>query len=227
MRYQRSAEPLDDLMQVASLALVKAVDRFDATNGAAFSSYAVPTIAGELKRYFRDRTWTVRPPRELQELTLRVETATTELGLQLDRSPTVRELAEWLDVDDERILEALQARSARGALSFEAPARDQDDERHTLQDTLASADDDYERAETRVVVDGLTTGLSARSREILRLRFDEDMTQAQIGERLAISQMQVSRLLRQALDQLRVLAGQDDAPGIDAACEPSPQLVAG
>ena len=147
-RYQRGSEPLDDLVQVASIALVKAIDRYDPARGYAFSSFAVPTIAGELKRHFRDHTWMVRPPRGIQELTLRVEGALARLTQQLDRSPTTSELAAAVGVCDEEILEAMQARSARGALSLHAPQGEPGDAT-SLEDTLGAEDPDIERAEQR------------------------------------------------------------------------------
>lgn len=205
-RYAHSGEPLEDLVQVASLALVKAIDRFDPARGVAFSSFAVPTILGELKRHFRDRSWTVRPPRDLQELSLRVDRAATRLSQQLDRAPTVAELAEALGTTDEHVLEALQARGARGALSFDAPAGGRDSEHVALEDVLGASDDGFALAETRVVVDGLLAGLSQRNREILRMRFEDDLTQAEIGEVFGVSQMQISRIIRQSLEQLRHFA---------------------
>ncbi len=207
-RYEHSGEPIDDLVQVASLALVKAIDRFDPDNGAAFTSYAVPTIAGELKRYFRDKSWAVRPPRGLQEMTLRVEAAVSELTQLHDRAPTIAELAAAIDATDEQVLEALQARGARGALSFDAPGTGGQDDRPTLQDTLASSDDGYGLAEQRAILDPLLRTLSSRSREVLRLRFQDDLTQAEIGARLGVSQMQVSRLIRQAIVHLRHVSEQ-------------------
>ena len=201
-RYERSSEPLDDLIQVASLALIKAIDRFDPTQGTAFSSYAVPTIVGELKRHFRDRTWTVRPPRALQELTLRVEQSSTRLSQELDRAPTVAELATAARGNEEQILEALQARAGRRGVSLQTPRSD-DDDSQVLQDTIGAPDDGFADAESREMLDSLMTGLSPRSRTILRLRFEDDLTQAEIGELLGISQMQVSRLIRQALQRMR------------------------
>ena len=201
-RYSRSGEPMDDLVQVASLGLVKAIDRFDPAQGTAFSSYAVPTIVGELKRHFRDRTWTVRPPRALQERTLRVEHAITELSHQLDRAPTVGELATELDSSQEEILEALQARDGRSGVSLEATGNG-DEDRPALQDTLGSIDDGFSTAESRATLDSMMAGLPPRSREVLRLRFELDLTQAQIGERVGVSQMQVSRLIRHALTYMR------------------------
>ncbi len=204
-RYQHSTEPIDDLVQIASLALLKAIDRFDASQGTAFSTFAVPTIVGELKRHFRDRTWTVRPPRALQELTLRLERAVARLSTCLDRAPTVSELAADLGIDEEQILEALQARGGRAGVSLEAPRSGEDDEL-TLQDTLGGPDDGFRLAESRVLLEDLTAGLSARSREVLRLRFEQDLTQAEIGELIGISQMQVSRLIHGALAHMRLIA---------------------
>jgi len=204
-RYERSDEPLDDLIQIASLGLVKAIDRFDPALGNAFSSYAVPTMTGELKRYFRDRTWAVRPPRGLQALTLRVERTTTRLTAQLDRAPTVKELASATGSSDEEILEALQARGGRDALSLQAPSG-----RHgqaaMLGDMLGAGDDGYGQAESRAMLEELMTGLPRRTRDILRLRFEADLTQAEIGARFGVSQMQISRIIRHALEQLRETA---------------------
>ncbi len=201
-RYHRGSEPLEDLVQVASVALVKAIDRYEPGRGNAFSSFEVPTIAGELKRHFRDRTWMVRPPRGMQELTLRVESALAELSQQLDRAPTTSELAAAVGADDEQILEAMQARSARGALSLHAPQNESGDA-IALEDSLGAEDPEIERAEARAELDRLLTSVSPRSRAILRMRFEEDMTQAEIGAVVGISQMQVSRILRQTISKLR------------------------
>jgi RNA polymerase sigma-B factor len=202
-RYETSCgEPLEDLVQVASLGLVKAIDRYDPSRGVAFSSYAVPTIAGELKRYFRDRTWAVRPPRDLQELTLRVEAAASELTASADRAPTVAELAAALRAGEEDILEALQARRARAAVSLSSPIRLGDDRGSVLEDTLGSGEDGYACAEDRVALERLLRCVSPRVRLVLRLRFERDLTQAEIGELLGVSQMQVSRIIRSAISQL-------------------------
>ncbi len=208
-RYERAGESLDDLVQVASFALVKAIDRYDPALGNAFSSYAVPSIVGELKRHFRDRGWAVRPPRGLQELTLRVQRAATELTTQLDRAPTVPELAAATQSTDEEVLEALQARSGRDSMSLQAP-RGGDDEQSALQDTLGSAEDGYTQAETRVFLAELMTGLPKRTRMILRLRFEEDLTQREIGDLFGVSQMQISRVIRQAISRLRQVADQHE-----------------
>jgi RNA polymerase sigma-B factor len=213
-RYELASEPLDDLVQVASMGLVKAVDRYEPGRGCAFSSYAVPTIVGELKRHFRDRTWTVRPPRALQELTLRVEAARLRLSQELERAPTVSELAVATGSTDEHVLDALQASTARGALSLQSPTggREEDAE---LQDTLGASDDGYAHAETRALLDALLTGLTPRARIVLRLRFEQDLTQAEIGALLGVSQMQISRIIRQALGRLRHIADQQQRAGGD------------
>ena len=201
-RYERADEPMEDLVQVASLALVKAIDRFDLVQGTAFTSFAVPTIVGELKRHFRDRGWSVRPPRSVQELSLRVARATSELTQDLDRSPTVCELAAALNGDEEQILEALEALRGRDAVSLQAPAGD-DSGASEIQDTLGSLDEQLAHAESRVLIDSLGAGLQARSREVLRLRFEQDLTQREIGQRFGVSQMQISRVIRQALTHMR------------------------
>ena len=204
-RYEQSGEPLEDLVQVASMALVKAIDRFDPQRGAAFSSYAVPTIAGELKRYFRDRSWAIRPPRDLQELALHVDRTADRLSTQLNRSPTIGELAAAIDESDEVVLEAMQARSAYSTLSFQAP-HGRSDDRAVLQDVLGTEEEGYEHAEQRAVIDRLLRGVSERERLVLRLRFEEDLTQAEIGKLLGVSQMQISRILRGAIERLRDIA---------------------
>jgi RNA polymerase sigma-B factor len=208
-RYERAGEPLDDLVQVASFALVKAIDRYDPALGNAFSSYAVPTIAGELKRHFRDHGWMVRPPRGLQELTLRVERAATRLTAQLDRAPTVRELAAAIDASDEEVLDALQARIGRDALSLQATPGGAG-EQPALQDILGTPDGGYTNAEMRVFLADLMTGLPQRTREILYLRFEEDLTQREIGDLFGVSQMQISRVIRQAMRRLREIADQHE-----------------
>jgi RNA polymerase sigma-B factor len=206
-RYDRSSEPLEDLVQIASMALVKAVDRYEPSRGHAFSTYAVPTISGEIKRHFRDRGWSVRPPRDLQELTLRIEAAMTALSANNDRTATVAELAETLDLPEEAVLEGLQARGARGALSLQGTVGGAAD--RTLEQTLGCSDPGYAQAEARVLVGGLLANLPPRTRYILRLRFEEDLTQSEIGALVGVSQMQISRITRAAIEQIRVLAAAD------------------
>lgn len=203
-RYQRSSEPFDDLVQVAALGLVKAIDRYEPARGCAFSSFAVPTITGELKRYFRDYSWAVRPPRDLQDLTLRVDGVAAELTRQLERAPTAAELSQAAGITDEQLLDAMQARSARGALSLQAPGGD--GEGITLEERLGHDDGGIECAETSADLAGLLARVSPREREILRMRFEEDMTQGQIGEIIGVSQMQISRIIRRALQRLRDVA---------------------
>jgi RNA polymerase sigma-B factor len=205
-RYQRSEEPLEDLVQVASLGLLQAIDRFDTGRDVPFLSFAVPTILGELKRHFRDRTWSVRPPRDLQELALRVDRAVTELSLGKHRAPTVAELAEALNTSEEQVLEALLAAGAYHAGSLDAPRPGRagfDTPGESVADVLGEEEDGFERAEERATLAPLLAGVSSRERLVLMLRFGEDLTQAEIGERIGVSQMQVSRLIRQALIRLR------------------------
>jgi RNA polymerase sigma-B factor len=205
VRYRRQSEPLEDVMQVASLGLLKAIDRFDPDRGIAFSSFAVPTMLGEVKRHFRDKSWTVRPPRDLQELTLRVEQATTQLSSALSRAPSVTELSEHLGVNDEDILEALEAGRARSATSLSAPRGDEDDG-STLGDMLGDDEDGFARAEDRATLAVLFAELTPRERTVLTLRFKQDMTQAEIGEIVGVSQMQVSRIIRGSIERLRIAA---------------------
>jgi len=214
-RYQRAGEPLDDLMQVASMGLIKAIDRFDPSREIAFSSYAVPTILGEIKRHFRDRTWAVRVPRDLQELTLRVDKAVGELSENLRRQPSISEIGDAVGADEEHVLEALQAGGAYRAISFDAPRGNEgQDEVATLSDTIGISEEGFDRAEERATLANLLTTVTPREREVLRMRFEEDMTQAEIGAVIGVSQMQVSRVIRQALLRLRAAAdeGAGEAP---------------
>jgi len=211
LRYQRSGEPLDDLLQVASLGLVKAIGRFDPDRAVAFSSYAVPTILGEIKRYFRDRTWAVRVPRGLQELSMRVDRAVSALSEELHRSPSVKEIAVAICAVEEDVLEALQAGGAYRAVSFEAPTGGSGDDAATLADSVGVDEDGFDRAEERATLDALLQAVGAREREVLRLRFEQDMTQAEIGASIGVSQMQISRIIRQALQRLRDAADERSA----------------
>ena len=204
LRYRRSAEPFDDLLQVASLGLVKAIDGFDANRGIAFSSYAVPTILGEIKRHFRDRTWAVRVPRGLQELSARVDRGVGQLAEDLHRQPSVQEIALHIGAEEEEVLEALQAGNAYRSLSFETPrGAGADEDVTTLADAIGVEEIGFHRAEQRATIDTLLAAITPRERETLRLRFEEDLTQAEIGEIIGVSQMQVSRIIRQALGHLR------------------------
>jgi RNA polymerase sigma-B factor len=213
-RYQRPEEPFDDLFQVACLGLVKAIDRFDLTREVAFSSYAVPTILGEIKRYFRDRTWSVRVPRDLQELALRVDRKVSELSTDLRRQPTVTEIAEAVGIEEEDVLEALEASGAYRATSLSTPRGNDDEAGETLGDTVGTSEEGFGLAESRATLEQLMRAVTPREREVLRLRFEEDLTQAEIGEQIGVSQMQVSRIIRQSLARLRTVArtGGEDPP---------------
>ena len=211
LRYQRSGEPFDDLLQVASLGLIKAIDGFDPHRGIAFGAYAVPTILGEIKRYFRDRTWAVHVPSHLQDLTLRVDRAVSELAERLHRQPSVAEIVVAVGADEEAVLEALQAGGAYRARSFDEPSSGGDDAAPTLGESLGVAEHGFARVEARVTFRALLNVVTAREREVLRMRFEEDMTQAEIGAVIGVSQMQVSRIIRQAIARLRVAA--DRPPG--------------
>jgi RNA polymerase sigma-B factor len=200
-RYLGAREPVDDLIQVASVGLVNAIDRFDPERGIAFTSFAVPTILGELKRYFRDVGWSVRVPRSAQEAALKVEQAVTTLSARSGSSPDVTELAEYLEWDVDDVLDALEAGAAHHAASLDAPTAD-DDESLTLGESLGEADPQLSSADTRLSVAAATRELTPRQRRVLALRFAEDRTQAQIAELIGVSQMQVSRILRGALAQL-------------------------
>lgn len=204
-RYQRSGQPLDDLVQIASIGLIKAVDRYDPTRGVSFESYAVPTILGELKRYHRDRGWSVRMPRRLQELALLLKDAVPRLSQELRRSPTIEEIADHTGLMTEEVLEALDAQDAYASLSLDAPL-DEHSESATLADRV-SIDDDLEIVEDWVEFEPHLRRLSERERRIIVLRFFKDWTQSEIAEELGISQMHVSRLLSQTLKALRDAVG--------------------
>ena len=198
-RYAGQPSGADDLNQVAAIGLMKAIDRFEPERGLALSTYAVPTILGELKRFLRDTTWAVRVPRDLQETTLRVERESTRLERSLGRAPTVAELAAELGLTVEQVLEGMEAGVAHRALSLDAPRRDDEDDGGSYAEALGRDDTHLARAEARADLEPLLARLADRDREILRLRFGEDLTQSEIGTRLGISQMHVSRLIRRAL----------------------------
>ena len=204
-RYQRGGEALDDLVQVASLGLLKAIDRFDPTRETAFSSFAVPTILGELKRHFRDKGWSVRVPRDLQELAVRVDRVGEELARELARAPTPGEIGERVGATAEQVLEAREAAGAYRAVSLDRP-RDDDEDGDGVADSVGAEDPGFGLAEDAATVQRLMRVLSDREREVLRLRFEEDLTQSEIGQRVGVSQMHVSRLIRQSVARLREAA---------------------
>jgi RNA polymerase sigma-B factor len=206
-RYARNGEPIDDLLQVASIGLIKAVDRFDPARGTAFSSFAVPSILGELKRYFRDHGWAARVPRPLQERVLKLNAATEELAVELRRAPTPRELAAATGESVEDVLEALEAATAHDSVSLDAPVGGAaDDEDSTYAESVGDVDPELELVEHRVVVGRAFGALPDREQMVLKLRFDDDMTQSEIAARVGVSQMHVSRLIRRALDRMRTIA---------------------
>ncbi|MET7477787.1 RNA polymerase sigma factor SigF [Streptomyces sp. NPDC005648] len=200
-RFRNRGEPLDDLTQVATIGLIKSVDRFDPDRGVEFSTYATPTVVGEIKRHFRDKGWAVRVPRRLQELRLALTTATAELSQQHGRSPTVHELAEKLAISEEEVLEGLESANAYSTLSLDVP--DTDDESPAVADTLGAEDEALEGVEYRESLKPLLEDLPPREKRILLLRFFGNMTQSQIAQEVGISQMHVSRLLARTLAQLR------------------------
>jgi RNA polymerase sigma-B factor len=206
LRYTYTDEAFDDLLQVASLGLIKAIDRFDAGRGTKFTSYAAPTILGELKRHFRDKGWSLHVPRELQERTLAVGHATEHLSKELGRSPKVREVAEHLGCSVEEVLEAQEAAASYEAASLDAPVARDDGESAALVDTLGGEDNAYELVEDREAIARSWKELPDVERTVLELRFMHDLNQREIGERIGYSQMHVSRLLRRALSRLETAA---------------------
>jgi RNA polymerase sigma-B factor len=202
-RYIRRDEPFDDVLQVACIGLIKAIDGFDGERGRAFSSYAVPTIAGEIKRYYRDRTWTVHVARNLQDRVIAVAHAADELEAEHQRKPTVGEIAERLGIGREDVLEARAAALAHRPDSLDAPVRGADDEGSTVGERMGVTEAGYGTAENRAALRWMMRVLSPRDRLIVRLRFERDLSQEQIGEHIGLSQMQVSRVLRQSIVRMR------------------------
>jgi RNA polymerase sigma-B factor len=202
-RYRHTPQSFEDVLQVANLALVKAVDGFDPGRGLAFSSYAVPTMIGEIKRHFRDTAWALHVPRALKEKVLLVERCERELSARLGRAPTVDDLAAATGLNSEGVLDALEARSAHDAESIDASG--DDDETVGRAATIGVEDERLEQVDVRATLSSAMHQLDDRDRLIIRLRFVDGLTQTQIAERVGVSQMQVSRLLRSALDDLRTI----------------------
>jgi RNA polymerase sigma-B factor len=200
-RYNGRGEPADDLFQVATLGMIKAVDRFDASRGIEFTAFAIPTIVGEVKRHFRDRTWAIRVPRRLQELRLAISGANNELNHTLGRAPTVADIAAHLKITDEEVLEGLEGGRAYTAASLSAPVNDEG--ALELSDTLGEVDANFELTEYRASLPSAMATLDEREQAIVHLRFYGEMSQSEIGEKLGISQMHVSRLLARAVRKLR------------------------
>ena len=215
LRYVRSSEPLDDLVQVACLGLVKALSRFDLERQHRFATFAVPTILGELRRYFRDSGWAVHVPRGAQERAMQVERAQRDLTGRYGRSPTVPELVQYTEMETEQVLDALQAAGAYDTLSLDAPRQGSDGDMEPLVESLGQEDDRYAFIESEAAVSAGLPLLSAKEREILYLRFVQEMTQSEIAQRVGVSQMQISRVLRRSLTQLYHFAEGTTAPPKD------------
>ena len=211
LRYRGASESFDDLLQVASLGLVNAIDRFDPERGAPFTAFASPTILGELKRHFRDRVWTVRVPRGLHDRMAEVEKAISELTVELQRSPSVPEIAGRLEVDPTDVLEVLEANHNRRPLSLDRPVGGEDSEESPAAEWVGDEDSGYELVEDKLALEGALPHLDERERLVLQLRFVEDLTQSQIAERIGHSQMHVSRILRRTLERIRTEVAEQSA----------------
>jgi RNA polymerase sigma-B factor len=208
-RYANRGEPLDDLVQVGAVGLIKAVDRFDVDRGVKLSTFAAPNIAGEIKRHFRDRGWSIRVPRDIQELNAKLTQAVDRLTVTLGRSPNIAELAEATKSTEEEVLDAMQGAQSYSTVSFEEPIG----ENRTALELLGEEDEEYLTAERRVLLSGGMRALAAREQTIMRLRFFEGLTQREIAERVGISQMHVSRLIRRSLEDMRArMADPDEQP---------------
>jgi RNA polymerase sigma-B factor len=212
-RYASRGEHFDDLVQVGAIGLIKAIDRFDLSRGVELTTYATPNIVGEIKRYFRDKGWSVRVPRGLQELNIRVNKVIDELTPKLQRAPTIEEIAESANATPEEVLEALESSQAYNSVSLQAsPNSDPGDDEASLADYLGGDEDAYDTMEDRTMLAPGFAKLDSRERYILHLRFFEGLTQSQIASRVGISQMHVSRLIRRSLEKLREEIGELDGP---------------
>ncbi len=198
-RYHHRGEPLEDLVQVGCIGLMKAVDRFDLERGVKLSTFAVPNIAGEIKRYFRDRSSAMRIPRDVQDLSADIGTATERLTARLQRTPSITEIAEAVDADIETVMEALHSVHAHRAMSLDEPLGDDDEH----SERVGSEDENFSLADIRLLLGSCDHVLDERDRAILRMRFAEDMTQSEIADHIGVSQMQVSRLIRRSLKRMR------------------------
>jgi RNA polymerase sigma-B factor len=202
LRYRGASESFDDLLQVANLGLVNAIDRFDPERGTPFAAFASPTVLGELKRHFRDRVWTVRVPRGLHDRMAEVDKATAALTVELQRSPSVGKIAAKLEIDPSDVLEVLEANHNRRPLSLDRPVGGEEDE-SPASEWVGEEDEGFELIDDKLALEGVLPHLDERERLILRLRFAEDMTQSQIAEQIGHSQMHVSRILRRTLERIR------------------------
>jgi RNA polymerase sigma-B factor len=210
LRYRGGSEPLEDLIQVASLGLVKALDGYDPARGRSFTAYAVPTMLGELRRHFRDRVWNVHLPRGLQERAMSVNDAIQKLSDEHGASPTVAQIAERIDASEEEVLEAMQADAARRTLSLDVPQSRDDSESAPMLEAIGGSDLGYESVESQLAA--TDADLDDRELLVLRLRFGRDLNQYEIGRRLGVSQMQISRIMRRALRKLLDAVQDDELP---------------
>lgn len=201
-KFNNRGEPLEDLVQVGTIGLIKAIDRFEIERGLEFTTYATPTILGEIKRHFRDKGWSVHVPRRLQELSAKVTQATDVLTQQLQHTPTVEEMAAYLGVSVEGVLEAMESGEAYSSIPLEAGGSD-DEDSFSVIDRYGTVDTDLELSDDRILLDAVVGELAPKEQEVVRLRFVDGLTQAEIAERLEISQVQVSRLLRRTLRRLQ------------------------
>ena len=202
-KFKNRGEPLDDLIQVGTIGLIKAIDRFDPSRGLEFTTYATPTIMGEIKRHFRDKGWTIRVPRRLQELSAKVNSATDELTARLQRSPSIGEVAEYLGTTADEVLEAMESSSAYSSVPLEAQGGNEDDDAPSVIDRYASVDGDLEASDDRIVLEEVIGEFPEADQQAIRMRFIDGMTQVEIAKRLGISQVQVSRMLRRALRRIQ------------------------
>lgn len=202
-KFKNRGEPLDDLVQVGYLGLLKAIDRFDPDRGLEFTTYATPTILGEIKRHFRDKGWSVRIPRRLQELSAKVNQATDTLTTQFQRSPTIQEIADYLDASVDEVLEAMESSSAYSSVPLEGTGSSENDDAPSVIDRYGSEDNELAFTDDRLVIEEALKGFSPREREVIELRFLKGMTQIEIADQLGISQVQVSRLLRRTLKKIQ------------------------
>ena len=209
-RYAYRGEPYDDLVQIGAIGLIKAIDRFDIGRGVELTTYATPNIIGEIKRHFRDKGWSVRVPRGLQELSVQLSRLVEQLTVQLGRSPTIAEIAKEAGVEEEQVLEALESGRAYSSVSLSAGAIGDEDGDLDPLETIGSEEHMYEVSEDRAVLEPGFRVLDDRERRILHLRFFEGLTQSQIAAQIGISQMHVSRLIRRALEKIREEITEDE-----------------
>ncbi len=202
-KFKNRGEPLDDLIQVGTIGLIKAIDRFDPSRGLEFTTYATPTIMGEIKRHFRDKGWTIRVPRRLQELSAKVNTVTDELTVELQRSPSIDEIAARLGTTPDEVLEAMESSSAYSSVPLEGQGGTEEDDAPAVIDRYASVDNDLEASDDRMILEDVISEFSEADQQAIRMRYLDGMTQVEIAKKLGISQVQVSRMLRRALRRIQ------------------------